>query len=103
MPIRQQSFDLDDDVVQTIVPEGDIALSVIAVNVTEGQEFELRFGKSGQWLGPFVGVGAYPMSFPLGGGLPLKDRNNGVFLRTQSPTPGSTGVFAYSTAGGGGS
>lgn len=101
MPIRQDTFDLSVADVQTVVPEGDVALSVIAVNVTSGQEFELRFGKRGQWLGPFVGVGASPMSFPLGGGLPLSDRDNGVFIRTQSPTPNATAVIAYSTAGAG--
>lgn len=101
MPIRQRTFDLSTAAEQEVVPEGNIALSVIAVDVTAGQEYELRFGKRGEWLGPFVGVGAYPMSFPLGGGLPLSDRNNGVYLRTQSPTPNATAVIAYSTGGAG--
>jgi hypothetical protein len=103
VPIQQREFPLDSADEQIVVPDGDVALSVIAVNVTEGQEYELRFGRSGQWIGPFVGVGAYPMSFPLGGGLPLKDRNRGVYLRTATPTPGATAVIAYSTAGAGGS
>jgi hypothetical protein len=101
MPIRQEEFDLSIPEEYTVVPVGNIALSVIAVNVTEGQEYELRFGRRSQWLGPFVGVGRFPMSFPLGGGLPLTDRNDGVFLRTSTPTPGATAMIAYSTAGGG--
>jgi hypothetical protein len=103
MPIAQRRFDLSVALPdgEEVIPRGNVALSVIAVDVTAGQEYELRFGRRSQWLGPFVGVGPFPTSFPLGGGLPLTDRNDGVYLRTRSPTPGASAVIAYSTAGAG--
>lgn len=82
-----------------IIPTGQRALSVIATSVPVGVVYEVRIGTAGDWLGPFAGVGDWPMTIELGDGLPDADLNRGVFVRTTTPLGGASGVFAVSFGG----
>jgi hypothetical protein len=94
--------DLGSAVPVQVIDQGNIALSLLITSATVGVAFEVRCGTSGDWIGPFVGVGDWPMTILLGEGLPLSDLNRGVFVRAPTPTPGATLVLNASFGDGAG-
>lgn len=89
MPVVRVEVDLSSPVPVQVIPTGNVALSLVVTSVTIGAVFEVRCGTSGDWIGPFVGVGDWPLTIALGDGLPASDLNRGVFVRAPTPTPGA--------------
>ena len=105
MPTVRKVVDLSSPTPVEVIPVGNIALSLLITSATVGVAFEIRMGTGGDWIGPFVGVGVWPMSVILGAGLPLSDLNRGVYVRAPVPTPGAELVlnasFGEGVGGGG--
>lgn len=93
MPAVRKVVDLNSPTPVEVIAVGNIALSLLITSATIGVAFEVRLGTSGDWIGPFVGVGDWPMTIILGEGLPLSDLNRGVYVRAPVPTPGATLVL----------
>ena len=93
MPSRYYEVDLSSASPTEVVAQGNVALSLLITSCTVGVAFEVRLGTSGDWIGPFVGVGDWPMTIVLGDGLPLSDLNRGVYVRSRVPTPGAVLVL----------
>lgn len=93
MPVVKKQVDLSSSAPFEAIPVGSVALSLIIVSVTVGVAYELRCGTSGDWIGPFVGIGDWPMTIEIGDGLPLSDRNRGIYIRPVTPTPGAVLVL----------
>lgn len=93
MPAVRKVVDLGSAAPVEVIAPGNVALSLLIVFATIGIAFEVRMGTSGDWIGPFIGVGDWPMTIVLGEGLPLSDLNRGIYVRAPVPTPGATVVL----------
>lgn len=93
MPVVKKVVDLGSATPVQVIAQGNVALSLLILSATVGVAFEVRCGTSGDWIGPFIGVGDWPMTIVLGDGLPLSDLNRGVFVRAPVPTPGASLVL----------
>lgn len=96
MPALKKVVDLSSPVPVQVIDTGNVALSVVVMDATPGVAFEIRLGTGGDWLGPIIGVGPYPLTINIGDGLPLEDRNRGVFVRAPTPTPGASVILNVS-------
>lgn len=93
MPVVRKVVDLGSAVPVEVIQPGNVALSLLITSATVGVAFEVRCGTSGDWIGPFIGVGDWPLTIVLGDGLPLSDLNRGVYVRSPVPTPGASLVL----------
>lgn len=89
MPVQTFNVDLSTPEVQSFVPQGALALSMLVTDATPGVEYEVRIGTDGDFTGPYVGMGKRVRTFRFGSGLPLSDRNRKIFIRALNPVPGA--------------
>lgn len=93
MPVVRRVVDLSSSAPQEVIAVGNVALSLVIASATVGVAYEIRCGTNGDWIGPFVGVGDWPMTVEIGDGLPISDRNRGIYVRPVAPTPGAVLVL----------
>lgn len=90
MPSLKREIDLSTASRQKVLDAGGVALGLVISFVTPGVRYFVYMGTKGDPIGPVEGRGYEIVNVEFGPGLPLADRNTGIWVQAVNPQPGAT-------------